>query len=283
MKIISRRDFAKLALGTLGGATLTPVGPLWSKKLTPSIFGGVAIGVQSYSFHDRSLEKALDAMVSLGISNLELWDGHLHSRKASKEEFKAWAKKFQDAGVKIVAYTVAASDDWTDEQLSHAFHCARLLGTDIITSSASKKIVPRMDKVCQQLQMKLGVHNHWHQPANPQSFESPQDYEEMLKTCSQRVGANLDVGHFYAAGYDPVKFIDEHFDRIIHVHLKDRGKDPQHTDQPFGQGGTPLAAIMRLLKKRGFKYAANIEWEVENMDPVAGVAAARDYLKQVLA
>jgi len=283
MTTISRRDFAKIALGTLGSATLASVRPLWGKKLTPSIFGGVAIGVQSYSFHDRSLEKALDAMVSLGISNLELWDGHLHSRKAGEEEFENWAKKFQDAGVKIVAYTVAADDDWTDEQISHAFHCARLLGTDIITSSASKKIVPRMDKVCQQLQMKLGVHNHWHQPANPQSFESPQDYEDMLKTCSQRVGVNLDVGHFYAAGYDPVKFIDEHFDRIIHVHLKDRGKDSQHTDQPFGQGGTPLAAIMRLLKKRGFEYAANIEWEVKNMDPVAGVAAARDYLKQVLA
>jgi sugar phosphate isomerase/epimerase len=283
MRTISRRDFGKTALGALGGATLPSVIRLCGEQLTPSIFGGVAIGVQSYSFHDRSLEKVLDAMVSLGISNLELWDGHLHSRKAGEEEFENWAKKFQDAGVRIVAYTVYATDDWTDEQIRHALHCARLLGTDIITSSATKNIVPRLDKVCQQLEMKLGVHNHWHQPANPQSFESPQDYEEMLKTCSKWVGVNLDVGHFYAAGYDPVKFIDQHFDRILHVHLKDRGTDPQHTDQPFGQGGTPLAAIVRLLKKRGFKYCANIEWEVKDSDPVAGVAAARDYLKQALA
>ncbi len=40
---------------------------------------------------------------------------------------------------------------------------------------------------------------------------------------------------------------------------------------------------MRLLKKRAFKYAANIEWEVKDADPVKDVAAARDYLRKLLA
>ena len=87
MKLISRRDFGKVAAGTLGGAALASVTPLWSKKVTPSVFGGLEIGVQSYSFHDRSLERALAAMVELGITNFELWDGHLDSRKASDDEF----------------------------------------------------------------------------------------------------------------------------------------------------------------------------------------------------
>jgi sugar phosphate isomerase/epimerase len=283
MKLISRRDFGKVAAGTLGGTALASVTPLWSKKIAPSVFGGVEIGVQSYSFHDRSLEKALAAMVELGIPNFELWEGHLDSRKASEDEFRAWSKRFQAAGIKIVAYCAAPKNDWTDEQIHHAFHCAKLLGTNVLTASISKQIVPRLDKACQKFQMKLGIHNHWFQPPNPAFFESPQDYVDVLKASSKWVGANLDVGHFYAAGYDPVKFIDEHFERIIHVHLKDRGKDPQHTDRPFGEGGTPLTAIALLLKKRAFKYAANIEWEVKDADPVQGVAAARDYLKKVLA
>jgi sugar phosphate isomerase/epimerase len=283
MKLVSRRDFGKIAAGALGGAALASVDPLWSKIMTPSVYGGLKIGVQGYSFHDRSLEKALAAMVEVGLTNFELWEGHLDSRKASDEEFTAWGKKFREAGVKIVAYCVAPKDDWTDEQVSHAFQCARLLGTDVLTSSIGKKIVPRMDKFCQKFQMKLGIHNHWFQPANPGLFESPQDYVDTLKASSKWVGANLDIGHFYAAGYDPVKFIEEHFDRIIHVHLKDRDKDPQHTDRAFGEGATPLAATVRLLKQRAFKYSANIEWEVKNADPVKGVAAARDYLKKVLA
>ena len=283
MKLISRRDFGKVAAGAVGGAALASVAPLWSEKVTPTVFGSVEIGVQSYSFHDRSLEKALAAMVELGISNFELWEGHLDSRKASDEEFEAWGKKFQEAGIKIVAYCVAPKDDWTDEQVHHAYHCAKLLGTNVLTASITKKIVPRLDKACQKFQMKLGIHNHWFQPSNPAFFESPQDYVDVLKASSKWVGANLDVGHFYAAGYDPVKFIDEHFARIIHVHLKDRDKDPQHTDRPFGEGGTPLPAIVHLLKKRAFKYSANIEWEVKDADPVKGVAAARDYLRKVLA
>ena len=282
MKLISRRDFGKIAAGALGGAALASVNPLWSKITAPSVYGGLKIGVQGYSFHDRSLEKALEAMVELGISNFELWEGHLDSRQASDDEFRAWGKRFQAAGVKIVAYCVAPKDDWTDEQIHHAFHCAKLLGTNILTSSLSKKIVPRMDKACQKFQMKLGIHNYWFQPPNPAFFESPQDYADVLKASSKWVGANLDVGHFYAAGYDPVKFIEEHFERIIHVHLKDRDQDPQHTDRPFGEGGTPLVATVRWLKTRAFKYAANIEWEVKNADPVKGIAAARDYLRKIL-
>jgi len=283
MKLISRRDFGKIAAGALGGSALASVTPLWSKKVTPSVFGGVEIGVMSYSLRDRSLEKALEAMVELGISNFELWEGHLDSRKASDDEFRAWGKRFQEAGVKIVAYCTVPQDDWTDEQIHHAFHCAKLLGTNVLTSSIGKKIVPRMDKACQKFQMKLGIHNHWFQPPNPEFFESPQDYADVLKASSKWVGANLDIGHFYAAGYDPVKFIEEHFERIVHVHLKDRGQDPQHTDRPFGEGGTPVAATVRLLETRAFRYAANIEWEVKAADPVKGIAAARDYLKKVLA
>ena len=161
MKLISRREFGKVAAGTLGGAALASVTPLWSEKVTPTVFGGVEIGVQSYSFHDRSLEKALAAMVELGISNFELWEGHLDSLKASDQEFTTWGKKFQEAGIKIVAYCVAPKDDWTDEQIHHAYHCAKLLGTNILTASISKKIVPRLDKACQKFQMKLGIHNHW--------------------------------------------------------------------------------------------------------------------------
>ena len=51
--------------------------------------------------------------------------------------------------------------------------------------------------------------------------------------------------------------IEEHFDRIIRVHLKDRGQDPQYAGRPFGEAGMPLAATVRVLKKRAFKYAAN--------------------------
>lgn len=282
MKNLSRRDFGKMALGTVGGLALASVQEVAGKKAASSVFGGVQIGVQSYSFRDRSLERALEDLVNIGISSLELWSGHLDPLKASDDALKGWAKKFADAGVKIGAYNVSPGDPWTDEQIDRGFHAARLLGTQIITSSVQKPMVPRLDRACQKFKMKVGLHNHWFRGSRPDEFESPGDFLEALKNSSQWISINLDVGHFHASGHDPVKFIEEHHRRIVSLHLKDRGDDPERTDKPFGQASTPLGGVMQLLKKLRFKYAANIEWEVKDIDPAKGVADSLAYLKQFL-
>lgn len=282
MSTLSRREFSKLGLGALSGPALGAAGALAAKKAASSLVTGVQIGVQSYSFRDRPLEKALDAIVDIGISSVELYQGHLDPFKSSDDEIKSWRQKFEQAGVKIGAYTFGARNDSTDEQIDRGFEVARLLGTRIITSSVSKAIVPRLDKACQKHRMWLGLHNHWFHHSRPDQFEGPDDFLEALKNSSSWMSINLDVGHFYASGYDPVKFITERHERIVSLHLKDRGDDPDHTDHPFGQGSTPLAEVMRLLKKTRFKYAANIEWEVKNADPVQGVTDAVTYLKKAL-
>ncbi len=282
MQNLSRREFGKLALGTVGGLAIASVTPLAGKKAASSVFGGVQIGVQSYSFRERPLEKALEEIVKIGISSVEIYDGHLPALKTSDEEFHRWRTRFADRGVKVGAYYVGFEDHWTDDQLDRGFEGPKLLGTDVVTCSVNKKMVPRLDQACQKAEIKLGLHNHWWRHSRPDQFEGPEDFLEALKNSSQWMNINLDVGHFYASGYDPVKFIEEHHDRIVSLHLKDRGNDSEHTDHPFGEGSTPLAAVMRSLKKLHFKYAANIEWEVEHADPAKGVADALDYLKKFL-
>lgn len=280
MRKVSRRDFGKMAAGSLALDSLKAVA---GKEAPASVFGGVQIGVQTYSFRDRPLEKTLEDIVTIGISSVELWgDKYLTPLKNSDEEFKSWRKKFEDAGVKIASYYLSFKDDWTGEQIDRGFRACRLLGTDIVTSSVSKKMVPRLDRACQKFKIKLGLHNHWYRGERPDQFEGPQDFREGLKNTSEWARITLDVGHFFASGHDPVKFIEEHHDRIVSLHLKDRDSDANRTDRPFGQGPTPLADVMRLIKKLRFKYAANIEWEVENADPVKGVANALAYLKQFL-
>jgi len=282
MKNVSRRDFGRKVLGTVGGLALASVTPLWGKKVASSVFGGIQIGVQSYSFRDRSLAKVLDALAEIGISSLELWSGHLDPLKASDADLATWSKKFADAGVKISAYNVSPRDKWTDDQIERGFQAARLLGAEVITSSVTKQIVPRLDRACQKFKMKLGLHNHWFVPTDPNQFESPEDFLDALRDSSEWMSINLDVGHFYAAGYDPVKFFEEHYARIVGLHLKDRGSDPKHIDHPFGQGATPLIPVLQAAKRVKFTYSADIEWEVEKYDPVKGCAEALEFLKKAL-
>jgi len=103
-----------------------------------------------------------------------------------------------------------------------------------------------------------------------------------LKGASQYLSINLDIGHFYAAGFDPITFIKEHQQRIVSLHIKDRDKDADHTQRRFGEAATPIAETMKLLKTIKFKYVANIEYEPEAENPVEGTRTAYEYLKRTL-
>jgi len=256
-------------------------------KLKPSIFGGVEVGVQSYTFRAFSIDKMIEAMVSIGLANVELWDGHLNPGKASEADFKAIKKRFDDAGIRVGAYCVNFPVDSKDDYLDRGFNGALLLGTKVMTASVKKPIVPRLSDWCQKYKIKLGLHNHWFgyrgfKGDRSQEFETPDDFMNALKGSSDYLSINLDIGHFYAAGYDPVSFIRDHYPRIVSLHIKDRDKDAEHTQKRFGDGSTPIVETMKLLKKIKFKYVANIEYEPEMADPTEGTRTAFDYLKHAL-
>ena len=104
-----------------------------------------------------------------------------------------------------------------------------------------------------------------------------------IKSSSSYLNINLDIGHFSAAGFDPVGFIRQHHDRIVSLHIKDRDRDKEHTYRRFGKGATPIAETMKLLKQIKFKYAANIEYEMDESDPTDGVRDSFEYIKGTLA
>ncbi len=281
MDYLTRREFAVGLLGAVAGLSL-------QGKVKPSVFSGIQVGVQSYTFRRFDIDKMIEAMRACGLSSIELWDGHLDPKKASEADFKATKKKFDDAGIRVSAYCVNFPATSNDELLDRGYSGALLLGTNVMTASVKKPIVPRLDQWCQKYKIKMGLHNHWFGEAwykgdRTQEFETPQDFMDALKGASEYLSINLDIGHFYAAGFDPVSFIREHHSRIVSLHIKDRDKDAARTGKRFGHGATPIQETMKLLKKIKFKYAANIEYEPESENPTEAVREATDYLKRALA
>ena len=127
----TRRDFGKLALAGL------PLSMALAK--IDSKVAGVQLGVQSYSFRDRSLDAAIQAMVEDGIGECELFSPHFEptrlqvqaggpapdqaaARKAAREDLRKWRltvpleeikavrKKFDDAGIWLFAVNISFRD-----------------------------------------------------------------------------------------------------------------------------------------------------------------------------
>jgi sugar phosphate isomerase/epimerase len=297
MSGMTRRDFAVGLLG--GGAALAGAAaglgrprsawalgaPIATK---PSVIGGVLVGVQSYTFRKRSLDQMIASMRSIGLSSVELWEGHLHPTKNTPQEFEAARRKLGDAGITVSAYCTGFKNDADEEFMDRAFAGAALLGTNVITTSCEKPIVPKLDEWAQRSKVKVGLHNHWLGDAwfkgdKAQNFEGPADWAEALRARSEWMAINLDIGHFAAAGHDPIAFFKENQPRIVSLHIKDRGADPEHKDVRFGQGATPIAAFAKVLKEQKYAYAANLEYEIEEDEPTEGLRDAFQYLGKALA
>jgi sugar phosphate isomerase/epimerase len=295
MKLYSRREFGK----TLALSTTTAAFPgrfLLGKTAPSSLVNGVQIGIQSYSFRDRSFDQAIDSIVEASINSVELWSGHLEPQDLKGEALRKWrletplsffeqaGKKIKDAGIQLSAYNYSFRKEMTDTEINQGFLIAKALGTSVITASSNPSMASRVDQFAQKHKVRVGMHNHA-QGGKPDEYDGPKDFAAAMKGASPYICINLDIGHFVAAGFDPVDYITKHHERIVTLHIKDRkkGLGPDSPVLRFGKGDTPIKEVLQLLEKEKYKIPANIEHEVEGQPAMEGVKESLAYCKQALA
>jgi sugar phosphate isomerase/epimerase len=277
MSGMTRREFHRLAVGGM----LAGVAP----------YKGVTLGVQSYSFRDRPLDAAIDAMRTIGLSPCELWQGHLEPREASRDEMRRWRETvaldeftrvrdhFRRAGVALSAYNISFKDDFSDREIERGFDMAQALGTNLITASAQVAVVPRVARVAAQRRMPVAMHNH--SDPDPNEFASPESLTRAAAAPGGFIRINLDIGHFTAANHDAVAFLRAHHRHILSLHLKDRRRN-QGENMPFGEGDSPIGAVLRLLRDERWQIPAHIEYEYKGQDTIDEVKRCLEYCRRQL-
>jgi sugar phosphate isomerase/epimerase len=257
---------------------------------------GVQVGIQSYSLRDRKLDEAILAMAALGIGACELWQGHVEPAELSKpntsrEDLRRWRMsvplediaairdRFDAAGVELIAYNLSFRSDFTDAEMERSCLMAKALGVPLITASANISAVRRFDRFAYEHGLRVGLHNHSH--VRPDEIATPDDFRTALTGVTSSIGINLDLGHFTAAGFDCLAFIEEHHKRIYAVHLKDRKRD-QGPNVPWGEGDTPLADTLRLLRDKRWPIPAMIEYEYKAKDTIDEVKRCLAYCRTAL-
>ena len=293
MGLISRRDASKLLIAGSAGLWAASRNA-WTAQYIDSVVRGVQIGAQSYSFRDRDLGACIEAFKTVGLGECELFDGHVAPKLKGEELRKWWLSappshfreirtKFDNAGVKIYALTYAFRKGMTDQEIEVGFRAAQTMGLKYITSSSNVSMAPHVDKYAQKYKIMVGFHGH-DNTSNPDEFSTPETFARAMKGASEYIGVNLDIGHFVAAGGDPVAYIREHHEKIVTLHIKDRKKN-HGANLPFGQGDTPIVEVLCLLRDNKWKIPANIEYEYgepPKFDTIAEVKKCYEYCRQAL-
>src|SRR6476646_9609938 len=156
--MFSRRDFGRIALAAL------PLAVRGAAKVNSKV-KGVQIGLQSYSFRDRPMAKAIEACKEVGLGEVELWQGHVEPQTTgagAREELRKWRletpldtfvnvrKQWNDAGIELYAYNLSFNNSFSDAEIDRGFEMAKAMGVKVITASstisAAKKVAPFADK-----------------------------------------------------------------------------------------------------------------------------------------
>jgi sugar phosphate isomerase/epimerase len=196
------------------------------------------------------------------------------------DHFKDVRKKFDAAGIKLQAYNLSFNDNFVDEEIDRGFQMAEALGVALITASSTLSAAKRVAPFAEKYKITVAMHGHSNL-TDPNQFAKPESFAAAL-AMSKYFAINLDIGHFFAAGFDPVSYIEANHARITNLHIKDRKKE-NGPNTPWGQGDTPIKQVLQLVKEKKYDIPANIEYEYQGEDAVVEVGKCFQYIKDSLA
>lgn len=321
---ISRRRFLGTAAAVTAVSTIpfnfTFASGMQNKKPNSKV-GGVQLGVTTYSYGSmpHKVDDCIEYLLYAGVNSIELRNvaeedlgipqvqrptrgveltenERAELKKASesiREEQRKWRlslpmdryeemrKKFNKAGIEVYIAKFAPSA-WSDEEIDYAYKAAKVLGSVGITDELTEANCMRLGKFAEKHKSLAMFHTHG-QVADPGfSFDKYLAYSpaNML---------NLDAGHYFGAtGLHPNDVIVKYHDRMRSIHIKDK-TGPKHatpnTNKPFGEGETPVADVLLLLKKEKWPIRVDLELEYripEGSDAAKEVKKSIDYMRNIL-
>ena len=316
-----KRIKSRLLVLAAAGLILISSFPAQGEEPVNSNYGGVQIGAITYSFRTiREVDAVLQACVDAGLSSVELMgtgiEAYLGAPKSTvsrrrmrasdltdeekaaiekyKKDIKTWRysdetmekyvalrKKFNDAGVNIHIYKWTAG--MSDEDLDYSFKVAKTLGAIGITTEIGEKNCTVVGAAAERAGMEAIFHNH--------AQYGKEDFDvDALLALNPANRLNFDIGHYFGStGKSPAEFIEKYHKQIASIHLKDKtaidNEVKADVNKPWGQGQTPIAEVLLLIKEKGWPIYCDIELEYkipEGSDPVKEVAICREYSREIL-
>jgi sugar phosphate isomerase/epimerase len=239
----------------------------------------IKLGVASYSFRKFSREQAIQMTKELGTPYLNVKDFHL-KLDSTPAEIAAARKEFADAGIITVGCGNVSFEKDDAADIRHKFQYAKLAGFPLIVCAPTHTTLPKLEKYVREFDIKIAVHNHGPEDKN---FPTPQSVLAVVKNMDPRCGLCIDVGHTARTGVDVVQSVPEAGPRLLDMHIKDLRNPMEKSSQvPVGEGKLPIRGIFKQLVKIKYDGCVNLEYEIEENDPLPGMKKSFAYMRGVL-
>ena len=241
---------------------------------------GLKVGIASYSFRKLPLDQTIAGIKRVALHYVSIKDFHL-PLKSTTGERKAVAQQFRDAGITPISCGVISIND--EAAGRQAFEYARDIGVPTIVCHPLPNVLPALEGLVKQFDIKLAIHNHG--PEAPH-FKSPYDAWDMVQKLDERIGLCIDVGHTARARVNPVEAIRKCKARLYDCHFKDitdpNGKSAGAAEVEVGRGVLDIRGMLQALLDTGFAGHLGFEHERTAENPLPGIAESVGYTKGVL-
>jgi sugar phosphate isomerase/epimerase len=279
----SRRHFLKLA-GLAASASVLPHAAFAAATAAPSVpsptVPALRFGVASYSFRKLSIDAVIESMHALQTPWLCLKSFHL-PYTLNHDEIIAARKNYEAAGLQIVGGGNITLQTDTDEDMRPYFEYAKTAGMPVMVCAPSPQTLPRVERFAREYDIKMAIHNHG---PEDKFFPSAHAILKLVEGMDHRMGVCLDIGHATRAGADIVAEAAAAGPRLFDVHMKDLRVPTEKDSQCIvGEGVLPIAPFLRQLQRMNYPGCVNLEYEIDEANPLPGMLRSIAYLRGIAA
>jgi sugar phosphate isomerase/epimerase len=276
-----RRRFLTVAAASVAGA-----GGFLNRPARAGAYGGgtqagkakFQLGLASYTLREFDLDDTLAMTKRLGLKYIAFKSFHL-ALDSSPRKIKSVVRQVKDAGLELYGGGVIYMK--TEEQVRQAFEYAKAAGMKVIIGVPVPKLLPLVDRMVKQYDIKVAIHNHG---PGDKTYPLPATAYERIKDLDRRIGLCNDIGHTMRAGVDPSVSIVKYADRLYDMHIKDvSAATAKGHGVEVGRGVIDIPAVLRSLIQIDYRGIVSFEYEKDADDPMPGLAESVGYVRGVLA
>ncbi len=274
----NRRTFLKaagLGIAAVSVPGLAPASVMQSEA--PKTFG-FQLGVASYSLRNFSQEEALDMTLRCGINRIAFKSMHLplDSDKATIQKAVELCKQ---KGITLYGGGVIYMK--TKDEVDQAFEYAKTAGMEMIIGVPNHELLDYVEGKVKEYNIKLAIHNHG---PGDKLYPSAESAYVLIKNRDKRMGLCIDIGHTKRINRDPEQDVNDFFDRVFDIHIKDVTKAASEgTTCIIGRGVINFPSFLKSIIKLGYSGTLALEYEADAKDPLPGMMESFGYVRGVLA